>query len=103
MRPTRRARPEGTEGASVIASRCIVDGVEHVIVALPVNEQAMAALTPAEQDVALAVALGKSNPEIARERGSSVNTVANQVQSLLRKLGVSSRTELGARLYSSSG
>lgn len=37
---------------------------------------------------------GASNEEIASLRGRSVNTVAKQVASLFRKLGVRSRLEL---------
>lgn len=55
-------------------------------------------LTGAECEVALAVARGLSNAEIARERGASVRTVANQVAAILKKLGVSSRVELATRI-----
>jgi DNA-binding NarL/FixJ family response regulator len=55
-------------------------------------------LSPAELAVAHAVARGASNEAIARERGTSVRTVANQVASVLRKLRVSTRVEIAARL-----
>ena len=58
------------------------------------------ALTRAELAVATALIEGASNREIAAARGSSVRTVANQVASIFRKLGVRSRGELvttGAR------
>jgi DNA-binding CsgD family transcriptional regulator len=55
------------------------------------------ALTPAERHVALALLDGRSNAEIAALRGSSPRTIANQVASLYRKLGVGSRAELAAR------
>jgi DNA-binding NarL/FixJ family response regulator len=51
-------------------------------------------LTPAEQEVLRLVGEGASNQAIARARATSVRTVANQVASLLRKLGASSRFEL---------
>ncbi|HEY1953967.1 MAG TPA: helix-turn-helix transcriptional regulator, partial [Polyangiaceae bacterium] len=57
-------------------------------------------LTRAERAVARRVARGESNAEIARARGSSPRTVANQVAQIFRKLGVASRAELGARLRS---
>lgn len=50
-----------------------------------------AALTPAELDVARLLHDGLSNAEIAAARGSALRTVANQVASILRKLGVASR------------
>ena len=55
------------------------------------------ALTPAEKDVVRHLIEGRSNAEIARTRGRSASTVANQVASIFRKLGVSSRLELARR------
>jgi DNA-binding CsgD family transcriptional regulator len=54
-------------------------------------------LTPAERHVTLAVLAGLSNADIARMRGSSPRTVANQLGAIFRKLGVRSRAELAAR------
>jgi DNA-binding NarL/FixJ family response regulator len=54
-------------------------------------------LSEAEQDVLLRVANGESNRDIARARGVSPRTVANQVASLLRKLNASSRYEIMSR------
>lgn len=54
-------------------------------------------LTRAERAVALLIIAGKPNARIAAERGVSLRTVANQTAALLKKLGVSSRTELTAR------
>lgn len=53
-------------------------------------------LTGAELQVAAALVEGASNRQIATSRGSSVRTVANQVASIFRKLGVRSRGELAA-------
>jgi DNA-binding CsgD family transcriptional regulator len=47
-----------------------------------------------ESEVLLQLLEGLSNEEIATERGVSARTVANQVASVFRKLGVSSRGEL---------
>lgn len=58
-------------------------------------------LTPAERDVAFAVADGSSNAEVARRRGTAVSTIVNQLQRIYAKLGVSSRAELAARLRGS--
>jgi DNA-binding CsgD family transcriptional regulator len=52
------------------------------------------ALTPAECDVAGLVVEGLTNRRIAEIRGTTENTVASQVASVLRKLGVSSRATL---------
>jgi DNA-binding CsgD family transcriptional regulator len=56
------------------------------------------ALTIAEQEVALHVYAGASQREIAQARGVSVKTIGNQLESIYRKLGVSSRVELVLRL-----
>jgi DNA-binding CsgD family transcriptional regulator len=54
-------------------------------------------LTSAEREVALLALAGKSNGEIAEARHCSVRTVANQLQSVFRKLGIRSRAELAAK------
>jgi DNA-binding CsgD family transcriptional regulator len=51
-------------------------------------------LTGAEREVAALVFDGLSNLEIAGSRDTSPRTVANQLSSIYRKLGVSSRREL---------
>lgn len=53
-------------------------------------------LTQAEKEVAHGIIEGHSNLDIARKRGTHERTIANQVQSLFRKLGVHSRAELVA-------
>lgn len=55
-------------------------------------------LTAAEGDVVRGVLRDESNAEIAARRGSSVRTVANQLASIFRKLGVFSRAELVHRV-----
>jgi DNA-binding NarL/FixJ family response regulator len=51
-------------------------------------------LTSAERDVLARVARGESNQAIASARKTSVRTIANQVASLLRKTGATSRYDL---------
>jgi len=55
-------------------------------------------LTAAEQDILDLLRLGLSNRDIATRRSRSVRTIANQVASLLRKTGSTSRRQLVARL-----
>ena len=55
-------------------------------------------LTVAERAVLHAITEGQSNAAIARSRRTSLRTVANQVASLFRKLGVRSRHQLVAKL-----
>lgn len=51
-------------------------------------------LTPAEDEVRKLAEGGATNSQIARARRTSVRTVANQMASILRKLGARSRAEL---------
>ena len=51
-------------------------------------------LSQAEDSVVRAILAGKSNAVIARERGTSPRTVANQLQSIYRKLKLSGRKAL---------
>lgn len=72
-----------------------VGAAELAVIATPIAADAIPDnLTSAEATVLSAILLGKSNREIASERGTSIRTVANQVASLFRKLGVTSRAEL---------
>jgi DNA-binding CsgD family transcriptional regulator len=64
----------------------------------PVDDE----LTPAERDVLSLVVSGASNAAIARHRGTSVRTVANQMARLLTKLNAGSRYELIQRFGGAS-
>jgi DNA-binding CsgD family transcriptional regulator len=54
-----------------------------------------AALTPREREVAVLISEGLTNTEVARRLYISPKTAAVHVSNILRKLGVSSRTEVG--------
>ncbi|NNH51643.1 response regulator transcription factor [Promicromonospora citrea] len=54
----------------------------------------LAALTPREHDVTLAVASGRSNADIAADLTMSVTTVKSHVSNILAKLGLENRTQL---------
>ena len=60
-------------------------------------------LTTAERAVLSRVIKGESNAAIARARKTSVRTIANQVASLLRKTGASSRYDLIRRFGGKDG
>jgi len=62
------------------------------------DEKRLDALTSAEREVALALLRGATNRAIADERGTALQTVANQIAALYAKLGVHSRAELAAAL-----
>lgn len=66
-----------------------------VVLSVPVAESvALEELTPAEREVAHAVLRGLSNEQVARLRGCRPRTIASQLASIYRKLGISSRSEL---------
>lgn len=60
-------------------------------------------LTPSERSVVELLLQGATNAQIADARKSRARTVANQVGSIYRKLGVNSRAELLARLLRAHG
>jgi DNA-binding NarL/FixJ family response regulator len=67
---------------------------ELVVFSWDVAESPPAQLTSAERAVLARVVRGESNQAIARARKTSARTIANQVASLLRKTGCSSRFDL---------
>src|SRR5262245_13517945 len=65
------------------------------ILSFPVHELPLPdALSAAEKGVCRLLLTGASNAEIARQRRTSVRTVANQVAAILKKLNAGSRSEL---------
>lgn len=74
--------------------------LEVIVCSFPVAEPTLPpVLSEAERFVAMGILEGKSNQQIADERGTALRTVANQVASLFAKCGVSSRAELVAFLH----
>lgn len=71
---------------------CVGDDKVHVLsVDVP---QLPLWLTPAQREIIEAVAAGLSNAEIAKQRGTSVKTVANQLAALFERFDVHGRGEL---------
>ena len=64
----------------------------------PVPQVTHGTLTTAEQEVATLILAGLTSQEIGKVRESSLHTVGNQIASIYRKLGVSSRPELARKL-----
>lgn len=75
-----------------------VGGHELVVVSVPAPQVPADELTAAEQSVVRGIAEGLTNAELAERRQVARSTIANQIASIFRKLGVSSRAELLARL-----
>ncbi len=68
-------------------------------VSVPARELALEHLTRVERLVARDAARGLSTAEIARRRKRSPRTIANQLASIYRKLGIASRAELAVHLH----
>ena len=81
----RNALFESLEGLAI--------GVEIAMTRLTPVALSAAVLSDAERAVAAGMLGGKRAAAIARERGTSIRTVANQITNIYKKLGVSSRRE----------
>ena len=99
-------RPQSPAGLS--ADVVQLDSSPLLILSFPVpTDDVLASLSVAEREVALLIASGKTNSDIAHMRGVSKNTIAKQVAAVLRKTRATSRFELiaflsGARHISSA-
>jgi two-component system, NarL family, nitrate/nitrite response regulator NarL len=56
------------------------------------------ALTPREQQIAAAIADGRTNRDIATKLGITEQTVKNHLTSIFEKVGVDNRLQLGLAL-----
>lgn len=88
----------GVQGARFELLDGVAAGVEIAAVRLTQPAAAAPSLSHAERAIINGLLGGKCLAAIARERGTSLRTVANQVANSYRKLGVSSRRELLALL-----
>jgi DNA-binding NarL/FixJ family response regulator len=86
--------PDAPFGLVELVERMLTKNFEERPSALEVR----AVLTPAERDVAVLAAAGRSNREIASDLGLSVRTVENRVQRVYEKLAISGRADLAAAL-----
>jgi DNA-binding NarL/FixJ family response regulator len=78
-------------------ARLTVGSDELLVISLPGQwSPPLPPLTPAERAVLAALLRGESRKAIARRRGTSHKTIANQISSLFRKLAVGSVAELVA-------
>jgi two-component system, NarL family, nitrate/nitrite response regulator NarL len=64
----------------------------------PTPEPAPPALTPREQQIAMAIADGRTNRDIAARLGITEQTVKNHLTSIFEKVGVDNRLQLGLAL-----
>lgn len=84
-----------TNGPRISAFRC--ESERFVVFSAPAAA-APCELSAAERSVATLAARGLSNQEIAARRATTARTVANQLQSIYRKLGLTGRRQLVATL-----
>jgi DNA-binding NarL/FixJ family response regulator len=68
----------------------------------PIPRPTVKGLTRAEEEVLAFLLDGYDNASIAKARSTAPRTTANQVASIFRKLGVTSRTQLAAKLIDQS-
>lgn len=88
--------PPGIEARTVV-----LDHDEYLVLTVPIPRWDIPErLTDAEREITIALLQGATNEQIARERHTSIHTVANQIASIFGKLGVTSRIELAHRLGS---
>jgi DNA-binding CsgD family transcriptional regulator len=96
----RSQESHGVAAHGVIETRRMRIGDEELVVlsfpAVPANLPAD--LSAAERDVLRWLLQGETNAQVAARRQTAVRTAANQVASIFRKIGVTSRAELAARL-----
>lgn len=90
---------ESTPPAELRAQRLVLDGEEVLILSHALPSAAspldpLSTLAPAQREVARLVLEGHSNAGIAALRGTSERTVAKQLDTIYRRLGVRSRAEL---------
>lgn len=69
-----------------------------IVLEIPLAKEPPVELTEAEGEIASMLLLGATNQEIADRRGTSVNTVHNQVASIFAKVDVNSRAELARKM-----
>lgn len=77
--------------------------LDEELFVLELPEIRIEGLTDVEQQIVRRVVAGDTDAEIARERGTSVRTVGNQLAAIFRKLGVRGRSELVARVVPRNG
>jgi LuxR family maltose regulon positive regulatory protein len=106
-----RRRPRSPFGATVTgeleslslppgltAETIEVGGETLVVFAFPGKRDAPSPLTEAEQHIVDLVLQGCTTAQIAATRGVARTTVSSQLQSIYRKLGITSRIELVCKL-----
>lgn len=88
-----------TENLADLSAICLHLSVWSVTVKSVQYSDHVALLTPRELEIAELVAKGKTNAEIGRELWITINSVKQALKRMFRKLEVSSRAEMVAKLF----
>ena len=88
-----------TENLADLSAICLHLSVWSAIVKSAQYSDLIALLTPRELEIAELVAQGKTNAEIGRGLWITTNSVKQALKRMFRKLGVSSRAEMVAQLF----
>jgi DNA-binding CsgD family transcriptional regulator len=88
-------------GRDTLLARVVWGDQRFAVLAMSLRRRLPRSLSPAERAVVALVVAGKANAQTARARGVSKKTIAKQVAAAMKKLGVSSRSELTARVLRS--
>jgi DNA-binding NarL/FixJ family response regulator len=98
------AAGESSSTTAAAISFVNLHGEQLRVVAMPRPDRRLAEiLPPAELAAVQSLIEGRSYAEIARARGTSTRTIANQITAVFRRMGVSGRSELLQRLFYSEG
>ncbi len=100
--PDNPAEERGAFSQGTLRFRLVaMDGRRFLLYARKV--QALDGLSPREQEIARALAAGKTLKSVARQYGIATSTVANHASRIYRKLGIYRREELFELIRSASG
>ena len=100
--PEDPSEERGAFGQGTLRFRLVpTDGKRFLIYAR--KEQALDGLSPREQEIARALAAGKTLKSVARQYGIATSTVANHASRVYRKLGIYRREELFELLRAAGG
>ncbi|MEL6495911.1 MAG: LuxR C-terminal-related transcriptional regulator [Cyanobacteria bacterium J06623_7] len=89
----------GTENLADLSAICLHLSVWSATVRSAQHNNLITLLTPRELEIVELVAKGKTNAEIGRELWITINSVKQALKRIFRKLEVSSRAEMVAKLF----
>jgi len=88
-----QARPDGAPAVALVLSRLAAEPLRLA------QGAAVLGLSPQQREVALLMALGRSNADIAAQMGLSLNTASYHAKQVLSRLGVHERSAVARTLH----